>query len=287
LPPLPPDWPAAQERLRGPAFEPIAPFLARLDATRWPTHEALNALAAGIATSRGIPLRFVPPPTQHDAGTAPYELRIAATGEIETRPGNWHDLFNALAWMAFPRAKAAINAQHAAMLAAGGEAEARRRNPARDALALFDEGGVIVASNSPELLQRIVDFEWKDLFWRQRDELTRHVRFMAFGHSLFEKMLDPFVGIIAKTVFLPVGSDFAGLAPARQVALADAQLAAHFASRERFASPRAMAPLPVLGIPGWHPGTDSESWYDDRDHFRSKRVKGDATLQKGVDRTPF
>ena len=46
----------------------------------------------------------------------------------------------------FPRAKAAINAQHAAILEEGGEAEARHRSPARDALTVFDEGGVIVAT---------------------------------------------------------------------------------------------------------------------------------------------
>jgi hypothetical protein len=29
-----------------------------------------------------------------------------------------------------------------------------------------------------------------------------------------------------------------------------------------------MAPMPVLGIPGWYPDTDRESFYDDTDHFR-------------------
>jgi hypothetical protein len=31
-----------------------------------------------------------------------------------------------------------------------------------------------------------------------------------------------------------------------------------------------MAPMPVLGVPGWYPGTARESFYDDDDHFRSK-----------------
>jgi hypothetical protein len=264
------DWPAAQEKFRGPVFAPIAPSLARLDPGRWPTHEELTALAEGVLTSRGVPVRFVPPRTQREAGMPYYELRIAQTGEVETRPGNWHDLFNALAWVAFPKAKAAINAQHAAMLAEGGEEEARRRNPARDALTLFDEGGVAVASSSPGMLRLIVDFEWKELFWRRREELARTVRFVAFGHSLFEKALDPFIGIVAKTVFVPVNELFAMLPAGSQVAQVDGLLAAHFASRSRFASPKAMAPLPVLGIPGWHPGTERESYYDDPGHFRPK-----------------
>jgi Protein of unknown function (DUF3025) len=265
------DWSAAQEKFRGAPFAPIAPVVARLDATRWPGHDELTALANGIVTARGFPLRFVPPRGRQDEGRTYYETHIAQTGEVETRPGNWHDLFNALTWIAFPKAKAAINAQHAAMLAEGGEREARRRNPARDALTLFDEGGVIVASSSPEFFQRIVDFQWMELFWRRRLELAQRVRFIAFGHSLFEKMLDPFIGIVAKTVFLPVGEPFARMDPASQVAGADALLAAHFGHRERFSSPKAMAPMPVLGIPGWHPGTDREAFYDDPGHFRPKK----------------
>lgn len=265
------DWATAQARLRGPAFAPLAPALARLDPGRWPTHEELTALAAGVATSTGIAVRFVPPRTRSDAERPYYESHIALTGEVETRPGNWHDLFNALAWIAFPGAKAAINAQHAALLAEGGVAETRRRSPERDALTLFDEGGVVVASSSPAMLRLIQEFAWKELFWHRREALAREVRFIAFGHSLFEKMLDPFIGIVAKTVFVPAGPFFAMLPPEAQVAEADRLLAGHFAQRARFASPRSMAPLPVLGIPGWHPGTASEAFYDDADHFRRKR----------------
>src|SRR5262249_464863 len=149
-------------------------------------------------------IRFVAP--RDDAERLYYEVRIAETGEVPTRSHNWHDLFNALAWIAFPRAKAAINAQHAAILAERGEAEARRRGPERDALTLFDEGGVIIACSEPQLTRLIVDFEWKELFWRRRAELQAKMRFFAFGHALYEKALEPYVGIVAKTVFV----DFAG-----------------------------------------------------------------------------
>lgn len=154
-------------------FAPIAPAIARLDPARWPTHEELTALAEGIVTSRGITIRFVAPRAQRDEGRPYYERHIAESGEVETRPENWHDLFNALAWVAFPKAKAVINAQHAAMLAEGGEEEARHRSSARDALTLFDEGGVVVASSSPALLRLIVDFEWKELFWHRREDGLR------------------------------------------------------------------------------------------------------------------
>jgi hypothetical protein len=262
------DWPAARQALRGPAFEPLAPALSRLDPGRWPTLAELTALAEGVVTSKGLPLRFVAPAGQEEPKRPYYERHVAQTGEVPTRPQNWHDLFNALAWVAFPKAKAAINAQHAAFLDEGGEEEARRRSPERDALTLFDEGGVVVASRSPALLRLVVEYRWKELFWHRRVELREQVRFFAFGHSLHEKALRPFTGIVAKTVFVPVDDFFGMLPPEAQVARVDELLAAHFANRARFSSPRAMAPMPAMGIPGWHPGTDDEAYYDDTEHFR-------------------
>jgi len=75
-------------------------------------------------------------------------------------------------------------------------------------------------------------------------------------------------------VFLPVGEIFAMLSPQSQVEEVDRLLAAHFAQRSRFTSPKAMAPLPAFGIPGWHPGTACEAYYDCTEHFRRKRGAG-------------
>lgn len=237
------------ERLADPIFAPLRPALARLPADRWPTHAELSSLSSNV--------RFVPPRPHQDRERRYYELHIFDTGEVETRPGNWHDLFNALVWIAFPKAKAAINAQHAAILRERGEAEARHRSPERDALTLFDEGGVVVSSSSPELLQLIVDFRWKELFWHRRAELQRTTTFVCFGHACYEQALQPYIGMVAKTVLLPQGE-------------VDDLLAAHFADRANFPSPKAMPPMPVLGVPGWHPDTATESFYDDAAHFRSK-----------------
>ena len=261
------------ERLKGAIFAPLAPAVARLPAGRFPTHAELTAMAEGISTSRGRPLRFVAPREHTDRERRYYELRIADSGEVETRPGNWHDLFNALAWITYPQAKSRINAQHAAILEEGGEAEARNRGPERDALTLFDEGGVIVASRSPQLLRLIVAFEWKKLFWERREELADSMRFFAFGHACYEQSLEPYIGMVAKTVFVPVDELFFMLPMESQVAQADALVAAHFASRARFRSPKSMAPMPVLGVPGWHFAAQDEAFYDDPGHFRSKGVK--------------
>ena len=229
-----------------PIFAPLRPAIAQLPQDRWPTHEELSALSTVV--------RFVPPAPH----TPYYERQIAATREVPTRPENWHDLFNALVWITFPRAKLAINAQHAAILEERGAAEARRRSPERDALTLFDEGGVVVQTSSSGLTKLIVDFHWKELFWHRREELVRTTTFTCFGHACYEQALAPYIGMVAKTVFLPPGP-------------VDELLAAHYTRRENFPSPRAMAPMPVLGVPGWDPRNEREEFYDDSAHFRSKR----------------
>jgi hypothetical protein len=263
-------WP---EALRGAIFDPLRPLLDALPADRWPTHDELTTLAQGVHTARGQPLRFVPPRPPDERERRYYELHIAETGEVQTRPENRHDLFNALVWIAFPRAKAMINDQHARILEERGEPEARRRSPERDALTLFDEGGVIVASSSPRVAELIHGFEWKELFWHRRAELQRTTRCFVFGHACYEQALDPDIGMVAKTVIVEVPGDFTLVTPPRQVAAADALLAEHFRDRVRFPSPKAMSPMPVLGVPGWHPATRDEAFYDDTAHFRSRGVR--------------
>jgi hypothetical protein len=267
------DWTSARERLASPIFAPLAPALARLPADRWPAHAELSVLAEGVRTGRGKAVRFVKPRERNDRERRYYESHIAETGEVETRE-NWHDLFNALAWVTYPRSKARINAQHAAILEEGGDAEARQRSPERDALTLFDEGGVVVACSSPGLLRHIVDFEWKELFWSRRAELQEKARFFVFGHACYEQALEPYIGMVAKTVFVPVSDFFFMLSLESQLEEVDKLVASHFASRARFASPKAMAPMPVLGVPGWHFSAQDERFYDDESHFRSKPKNG-------------
>jgi hypothetical protein len=264
------EWADARERMRSPIYAALAPVLTRLPHDRFPTHAELTAAASGVSTSRDMQVRFVPPRGHTDRERRYYELRIAETGEVETRAENWHDLFNALEWITWPRAKAAINAQHAAILEERGEAEMKHRSPARDALTLFDEGGVVVASSAPELLGLVRDFEWKDLFWHRRRDLESRMRFFAFGHGLCEQALAPYLGMVAKTVFIAADDEFLALPFEAQLARADSLVASHFAERANFPSPKAMAPMPVLGVPGWHPDTSRESFYDDAKHFRSK-----------------
>ena len=209
--------------------------------------EALNRLAAGLKTESGKRLRLVPP----GAKDAYYEAKVFETGEVETRPDSLHDWFNALAWLAFPRTKARINALHVREL----PLEKRgQRGSLRDLLTIFDEGGAIVVCDDEELLSLLRRFAWRPLFLERRERVLHAMRIFVFGHAVLEKALEPWPGITCKAIVLP-GGDL------------DAQAAQWLGAQDRSASPRLLAPLPIFGYPGWFPGQDA-AFYSDKRYFR-------------------
>ena len=193
------------------------------------------------------------PPGAKDAY---YELEVFRTGEVETRPDNLHDFFNALVWLAFPRAKARLNALHAAEI----PREGGKRGRLRDLLTIFDEGGAIVLCDDTPLLQMLGNFEWKALFWEHRERLRQEMRIMVFGHAVMEQALEPWPGITCKAILAP------------RSAHPDAAVHAWLSALQPGASPRDLAPLPIFGFPGW--SAQSEAFYDDARYFRPFRANG-------------
>jgi hypothetical protein len=188
---------------------------------------------------------------------------------VQTRPGNWHDLFNALVWLAFPKIKATLNRHHRDEISARrGEAQ---RGTARDVLTLFDEGGVIVACANAELARLLLAYRWKELFWVRRREVRRSMRFHVFGHAIYEKALAPHKGVTAKALIVDVDAGLCDAPVERQIAELDARAAAYFSEPRSLASTRSLAPLPILGVPGWEPANEREEYYDDASQFRPGR----------------
>ncbi len=249
-----------------PAFDAVRENLTALSSTAWPTLNELNLLATRrtLTNQGGLPICFVAPP---DDESAHYETRIADTGEIATRE-NWHDFFNAMQWLTFAKSKAMISAKHAALLALRGEAEAKARSIPRDVLTLFDEGGIVVASADESLLDCVRNFQWQTLFVERRADVIRDMRFFLCGHSVLEKMLDPFIGITAKALLLSVEHDFLALPMPAQVAHIDGRAAQWLESVESFTTTRVLHPLPILGIPGWDRRNEMATFYDDTHYFR-------------------
>jgi hypothetical protein len=221
-----------------------------------PPLAALNAAAErqALRTESGRPLRFVPP-----AGSDPYyEVHLFETGQVQTRAGNRHDLFNALCWLAFPRTKARINALHAAEI----PREGGRRGRLRDLLTIFDEGGALVACADEGLNALVRECRWKELFWERRERVRAAMRLLVLGHAILEQALEPWPGITCKALFVD---------PARDV---DAQAAGWLRRLPEGASPRLLAPLPVFGYPGWLPEGAQAAFYDDQRWFRPRAASG-------------
>ncbi|MGQ0545415.1 MAG: DUF3025 domain-containing protein [Betaproteobacteria bacterium] len=197
-------------------------------------------------------MRFVPPAP---ADRRPYELRVFETGEVATRAGSLHDWFNALAWLAFPRTKARVNAMHAGAIP--GERGGRGR--LRDLLTLFDEGGALVACDDEALNALLRGHRWRSLFWESRARVLASMRVLVLGHAVLEKSLDPWPAITCKAIFIPAGGD------------ADAHAAGWLRGLAADATPRSLAALPVFGYPGWLPANADAAFYDDARFFRPRR----------------
>ncbi len=246
------DWMRAQAALSTPFFDAIRPSLIALGGHVWPNIDQLNVLAASHTHVHFIPADVA------TKSAMQYETHIAATGEIPTRP-NWHDLLNALQWLNFPLMKTAISHLHAALLARGGESEARARSIPRDVLTMFDESGIIVASEDETLLQLIRDFQWQTLFVDRRHDVETNMRFTLVGHGLMEKSLAPFIGITAKAMLLNIKIDDD----------LDQHAARWLRNEANLQSARNLSPLPLLGIPGWDARNIDAAFYRNTQYFRA------------------
>jgi len=261
-------WNAA---LSTPIFDALRPWLSRLPSGRFPRHDDLNALTErSLVSGGGEPIRFVPPASSREA-SALYEVRIFETGEVQTRLDNWHDLFNALVWLAFPKTKAVLNRHHCEQMRAR-RAE-RQRGTARDVLTLFDEGGVVVGSADATLSALLTDSKWKELFWTRREGVRGCMRFRVFGHAIYEKALEPYKGVTAKALIVDVAPELLDASTERQLAELDASAVRYFSGPQALASTRSLPPLPVLGVPGWERANERQDYYDDVTQFRPRRIE--------------
>ena len=254
-----------------PLFAPLLPLLAGLRDGETPERASLNALAAErrIVSGGGAPVRFVVP----GASGMSYEERAYWLGEVETRPGNWHDGFNALTWLSYPLTKAALNARHHHALDQNHRSTGGRRGPLRDALTQFDECGVAVVSSELELWEDIRAHRWKEVFWTKREGIRRSLRVFVFGHASFDMLRTPRLGLCGKALFLHVDAAWLAQSLPAQRADVDRRMAQRFSGDlQTYARPRDFHPLPLLGIPGATPDNELPAYYEDPRQFRPLRL---------------
>ncbi|HET6552741.1 MAG TPA: DUF3025 domain-containing protein [Dyella sp.] len=235
------EWPAQVDWLRSPA---------------WPTLDAINA--ARPTTMRE---RFAEQTLALLDDGLHYELRIAQQATIATRAANWHDLFNAMAWLRYPDIKRALNAQQVAEIAHMGT---RERSRAQYALTHFDEAGVMVVLRDRHLLDLWDAHDWHGLFWRERDAwLDGRARVEVFGHALLEHALTPAKLLVGKAIaFLANGET---LSPENACAngIREGRL---------LRDPLELRPLPLSGLPGWHPESGLETFHRHTACYQPRRA---------------
>jgi hypothetical protein len=265
-----------EELLKAKAFEPLHPFIAQLHTGHFPTLQECNALLLSrkpsIKVQNGSALTFVPQEYGKLEFEAQYEPRCYLKGEVPTRSENWHDLLNALVWLTFPKAKAAINGRHYAALTQAALPEgSSERGAERDAITLLDESGVIVPYADSGLAELLRGFQWKELFWHMREQLAANMGFYIFGHGLYEKALKPYIGMTGQGLLLPVEKAFFTWPEEQRLSKLDELLAAYLSDKEKACCTRELSPVPLLGIPGWSAENEAPEYYDNTDYFRSGR----------------
>ena len=212
---------------RSPLFEPLVPLARQFSGElRFPTIARWNEVLG-----EGLPVRFqeqAPAPRgqrRHQAPRQHYSSLIHLEKVVPSRADSWHDFFNALVWGTFPRSKRALHARQNAAVTSWASGDARRlpnkRTRELDALALLDEGGVIVLADAEP-----------DLSGARPGD----VRLFVFGHAIYESLMlrdAPATCRASKVVVTRLPGNQASL-----LDLADRGLEALLQSGEHFREPK-------------------------------------------------
>lgn len=229
-----------------------------LEGKHWPSIDDLNAKWPGDVSER-----FVAQTPALLADGLHYEERIAQQGLIATRDANWHDLFNAMIWLRYPQLKRALNRQQVADVARLGP---RERSRPQYAQTHFDEAGVVVILRDPALLALWDVHDWHALFWHHRSAWRNgSIGLEVFGHALLEHALTPGKLLVGKALVL-MSKD--GGNDADTVTLCANAIAAGRVLRD----PLELRPLPLSGIPGWHPDNDDEAFHLNTECYQPLRA---------------
>jgi hypothetical protein len=262
--------------LQSPLFEPLHWVLQQYGKNDLPTLADYNALLVAypaIATQSGKPIKFVAQGLGKLGFEAQYEPRCYLSGEVQTRENNLHDLFNALVWFTFPQSKAVINARHYAALTNPPITLGSQRGSIRDMVTLFDESGLVVACADPVLIDLLCEFRWKELFFQNREKVIGAMGFYLFGHGLYEKARQPYLGFTGQGLVLQVEAEFFSWPIKRRLQYMDERVARYLDQPDHCQNTDELHPVPLLGIPGWATENEQAEYYDNQNYFRAGRKR--------------
>ena len=229
-----------------PVFHDVADFLPWAVSEQWPDVKALNQSSVTLSHAcTGKPLVFTKQSAELLDDGMHYEQRIFQRGLIATRENNWHDLFNAMMWLKYPKIKSALNERQWGDIERHG---LKTRTPAQCAMTLFDEAGAIVTM--PEaMLACWKQHDWHGLFIEHADVWREgRARVAVFGHALLDHALVTETLLVAKCMVLEDKCD---------LSICFERIAHDIHIENSLRSNSELRTLPLCGIPGWHSATDS------------------------------
>lgn len=261
-----------------PLFWPLLPGASKFvtSFSDWPTladyQNYLNNADKPVYVNSGESLKVVP----QDAGQSNfedgYEPRIYLKGELQTRTESWHDFFQILVWKMFPKTKAALNELHYRALKSRLDSSnnSKQRSVLENTLTQFDECGAFIISTNQQLLDLIKEFDWHTLFWKQRSVIEQHMKCVVFGHAIYEKGINPYIGMTCHSVLIHVPHEQFTDSPTALFNYLDPVIEQQF-TKSVIQTPQDLSPFPLLGMPDWHRENNQENFYHNRNYFRSGR----------------
>ena len=258
-----------------PLFNDLKPLLTQHNWQQWPSCYQLNQLLDdSVVNPKGNKLCLVEQTEQLLSDGLYYEERIYLEAVVPTRNANWHDFFNAMIYILFPKLKQEVNRLHFQDIKDAGQ---KVRTKRRNALTLFDECGVIVAYIDDSIKQALINQEWQQGFVDHREQWGQQIDGFIFGHANYEKSLAPYLGFTAKALYVKVKRSFFQLEKLAQYRELDQVLAQDL--EPLMVDNRHLYPLPILGVPHWWDDNIDPDFYLNDNYFRPKR----ATKQKNSD----
>lgn len=265
-------------RLNCAPFAQLETYFALSQYDQWPNAKGLNELKAALLTDKEDNPEFIcqlalPPSNDY------YEQIIFEQRLIPTRPNSWHDLFNGLVWLQFPKSKNLLNRLHMEDIARYG---LNPRTVRRNHLTHLDECGVVVAievePTLPPFAELLRQHEWERVFVEHRTDWQQSVHCFMFGHANLEMLLQPFIGLTGKWLSVAVPIGFSQLSKAQQLKIVDEQLYAMINSGHFFNQQKPLHPMPLLGIPEVHEANEQAEFYANTAYFRPKPINSNTKI---------
>ena len=232
--------------------------------------EILQHLSAQLGGADEIP--DFEPQGKFEHESRYYEQIIYQDKTVPTREDSWHDFFNGLIWLLFPKTKHLLNQLHTRDITEFG---LNPRTPLRNRITHFDECGLILIAMSERALEisaMLAEHRWHDALYVNNSLWHRELYPVVFGHANLEMLLNPYLQLTAKWCVL----DFTDVDYVHWTKGGfrnmDERLSKALSNDSWLFDKGRLHPLPLLGIPNWYENQDT-AFYAQENVFRPKRKK--------------